>query len=360
MENPARTVAQQILDLGSNIKSLQSDMESILGTGGLSLTEQLSNAVGIRNAIGGSRVSLQDALSQSITQGFIDRGDLQGGSDYLQTLFDWYIQAIPTADNPADFAARALSVLQQKTGIDARIISGDAQTALDLEQTARDLRIEQLNNELDTLRTLKQVSEDIAGTLYDLRTGSLSALASITQAKVAQESFDTILSAALGGDAKAAAKLPGAANAYLTELQSFTASGGNYAGEFLRVTTALESFGATLGSVPDQITSAEKEIKNLQNAPLSSANPDMSGAIATGIDKIGTALDSAATNNDATITDITDGITRILDQWKEEKANLTGQFETVRQAWRDLVDDLENVKNDLARIAGNADFAAQQ
>jgi len=360
LENPARTVAQQILDLGSNIKTLEGDMARILGTGGLSLTEQLSAAVGVRGQIGSARVSLQDQVAQTITQGFIDRGDLRGAADYLKTLEDWLIAAIPTADNPGEFASRATSVLLQRMGIEAQITTGDAQHTLDLEKTARDLRIDQLDTELERLRTLKSVSEEIAGTLQDLRTGSLSALAPQTQATLARDSFDTILRAALGGDAKAASQLSGSANAYLTELQSFTASGGNYAGEFLRVTGALESFGASLTGVDGLITTAQDELKNLQGASNTPPTTDMSGQTLTGLTTIGNALDTASTNNENTITGLSNSITDLIDEWRASKTTLEGQFETVRQSWRDLVDDLDQVKRDLTTLAGNATFTAAQ
>lgn len=361
LENPTKTVAQRFLDLGTEIRNLQTEMESILGTGGLSLTQQLSAAAGVRGSIAGAKGTLQDQVASTITQGFLDRGDKAGAARYLKTLEDWLIAAIPTADDPAAFASRAASLLFQRKNIEASITTDDQQRIIDGERTARELRITTLNDEIDRLRTLEGIAKDINATLYDLRTGSLSALAPQSQVAVAQTSFDSILSAALGGDTTAAGMLSRSAGQYLTELQSFSASGGGYAGEFLRVTGALEQFGMSLASVPTQLSVAENQLTTLQSVKDATVTTaDNSGEILTGLDTIGDALDGALSNRNTQIEDLVAAINAQIEQWTQDRDAAAAQFNAARERWTALDDRLQTVEDKLTSIDNNITLVAAQ
>jgi len=359
LENPTRTVAQRFIDLGTEIGNLDAEMRRILGTGGLSLTDQLSASVNARAGIFGAQSSLQDTRNSTIVQQFLDNGDKQGAVDFLTTMFDWYIAAIPTADNPADFAARATSVLTQRANIQASITTDAAQTELDTTRTARELRISGLETEIENLRTMAGVADDIARTLTDLRTGSLSALSPLDQLAAARTNFESILMGAQGGDVKALQQLTGSASGYLQEAQSFFASGGNYAGTFDSVTNALDAVGVSLADVPTQLSVAQDQLTTLRDTKDASVTTATNtGDILTGLDSIGTALGSALTTKNTTIENLTTAINNQIAAWNTERDALRGEFDTVRDAYRQLVDDLDQVKRDLARIAGDANLAA--
>jgi len=359
LENPARTVAQQFIDLGTEISNLDTEMRRILGTAGMSLTDQLSASVNARAGIFGAQSTLQDTRNSTIVQQFLDSGDKQGAVDFLNTMFDWLVAAIPTADNPADFAARATSVLTQRANIQASITTDAAQTELDNTRTARELRISGLETEIENLRTMAGVADDIARTLTDLRTGSLSALSPIDQLAASRSNFESILMGAQGGDVKALQQLTGSASGYLQEAQSFFASGGNYAGTFDSVTNALDAVGTSLADVPTQLSVAQEQLeteRSTKDAAVTTATN--TGDILTGIGTIETALGSALTTKNTTLENLTTAINNQISAWNTERDSLRGEFDTVRDAYRQLVDDLDQVKRDLARIAGDANLAA--
>ncbi len=359
LENPARTVAQRFIDLGTEMGNLDADLRRILGTAGVSLTDQLSAAVNARAGVFGAEQTIQDTRNSTIVQQFLDSGDKQGAIDFLTTMFDWYIQAIPTADNPADFASRATSVLTQRANIQASITTDSAQTELDRTRTARELRITGLETEIENLRTIAGVADDISRTLLDLRTGSLSALSPLEQLATSRSNFEAVLSAAQGGDVKALQQLTGAGTGLLTEAQSFFASGGDYAGTFDTVTNALDAVGLTLADVPTQLSVAQDQLtalRDTKDASVTTATNTTS--ILTGLTTIDTALGTALTNKDSTIVTLTTAIRDQISAWNTERDALRAEFDTVRDAYRELVDDLETVTGDLSRLAGNANLAA--
>ena len=361
LENPARTVAQRFIDLGTEISNLDTEMSRILGTGGLSLVDQLSAAVNSRAGVFGAQQTLQDTRNSTIVQQFLDSGDKQGAVDFLTTMFDWLVAAIPTADNPAEMASRATAVLTQRSNIQASITTDSAQTEIDRIRTARELRITGLETEIENLRTMAGVADDIARTLTDLRTGSLSALSPIDQLAAARGNFDAILTGAQAGNVKSLQQLTGAATGYLQEAQSFFASGGDYAGTFDSVTNALDAVGMSLADVPTQLSVAQDQLTELRNTKDSSATTATNTTdILIGLGTIETALGTALTNKDSTIATLTTAINAQITAWNGERDALRGEFETVRLAYQELVDDLDQVTRDLARLAGDANLTAAQ
>ena len=361
LENPARTVAQRFIDLGTEISNLDAEMSRILGTGGLSLVDQLSASVNARAGIFGAQQTIQDTRNSTIVQQFLDNGDKQGAVDFLTTMFDWLVAAIPTADNPAEMASRAAAVLTQRSSIQASITTDSAQTEIDRIRTARELRITGLETEIENLRTMAGVADDIARTLTDLRTGSLSALSPIDQLAAARGNFDAILTGAQAGNVKSLQQLTGAATGYLQEAQSFFASGGDYAGTFDSVTNALDAVGMSLADVPTQLSVAQDQLTELRNTKDSSATTATNTTdILIGLGTIETALGTALTNKDSTIATLTTAINAQITAWNGERDALRGEFETVRLAYQELVDDLDQVTRDLARLAGDANLTAAQ
>ena len=359
LENPARTVAQRFIDLGQEIGNLDTEMRRILGTAGVSLTDQLSAAVNSRAGVFGAQLSLQDTRNSTIVQQFLDGGDKQGAVDFLTTMFDYLVAAIPTADNPAEFANRAASVLTQRENIRASITNDAAQTELETTRTARELRISGLETEIENLRTMAGVADDISRTLVDLRTGSLSALSPTDQLAVARTNFDTILAGARGGDLKALQQLTGAGTGLLTEAQSFFASGGDYAGTFDAVTNALDAVGMQLANVPTQFSVAQDQLQVERDTKDSSATTATNTTgILNGLTTIDTALGTALTNKDSTLVTLTTAINAQITAWNTEREALRSAYETARDAYRDLVDDLDTVTRDIARLAGDANLAA--
>ncbi|NUP99538.1 MAG: hypothetical protein HUU35_06755, partial [Armatimonadetes bacterium] len=70
LENPIRTTADQFLELGRSMQDTIDRMGQILGTGALSLLDQLQAAVNTRTAIAGARVGLAGTIQDQQVQGF--------------------------------------------------------------------------------------------------------------------------------------------------------------------------------------------------------------------------------------------------------------------------------------------------
>jgi len=352
LTNPTRTVAQRFADLGNEISGLEQQLASILGTGGLSLTDQLSAAVGARNSIGGARLSVQDQVNSAIVQGFVNRGDRQGAIDFLQTMENWLVSHIPTADNPADFASRASAVLMQRLGLQSELATATAQTELDLTRTAREARMTGLQTEIQNLETMRSVSDDIAKTLQDLRVGSLSALSPVDQLAAAATSFEQILAGARNGDLKALQALTGSGTQYLQEAQSFFASGGDYAGVFGSVTSALDSVGMQLRDVPTQIGIAQDQLTQLQQVRDAAVTTvDLSGDIVEGLQGIDTALGDALTVRNGSIDALVTAIQGQIAELRNAQDEAERQYGLDQERWTALDERLEETNTALSRIA---------
>ncbi|MEB5450151.1 hypothetical protein RXV47_28770, partial [Pseudomonas aeruginosa] len=124
---------------------------------------------------------------------------------------------LQTTTDPAGVAGKITQALTTRYQFEASLI-----------QQADDLRRDSLEKEIDRLEKLVDIADSLRDTIVDLQTGSLSALAPQAQVSVAANSFNSTLNRAQAGDVKALQALPGEATRFLTESQSFNASGGNY------------------------------------------------------------------------------------------------------------------------------------
>ena len=84
-----------------------------------------------------------------------------------------------------------------------------------------------LRDEIATLEQMASIADQLKSTILDLQTGSLSALAPQDQVAAAAAAYGDTLSRARWRREGLQA-LPGAATQFLTEQQSFDASGGSY------------------------------------------------------------------------------------------------------------------------------------
>lgn len=340
LETPAETVADTFIRLGREIVSLNTDMQRILGTVDKTKIEQLSDAVATRNAITGARGSVQDQITAAQLRGFANRNDLAGGVALLQGIEDGLWGQLETTLDPAGVAAKLTNVIAQRYDMEAR-----------LAEQARDTRRDALEDEIDRLEQLQDIARGISDTLLDLRTGSLSALGPRAQLAVSSSDFQSVLKAAQGGDLDALKRLASSGTQYLTEAQSFFASGGEYASTFAQVTSALDAVGLSLGDVPTQLSVAQAQLTSLDTVA------DHTGAMVTDLQTLDTTLGTLATKNETTISGLVFDIRKLIADMVEDRTSLETEFNANRERWTALDGHLRTIDLNIQALRNNSDLA---
>jgi len=337
LENPIRTTADRFLELGQSMQDTIDRMGQILGTGAVSLLDQLQAAVNTRTAIAGARVGLAGTIQDQQVQGFSNRRDFRGGISFLKGIENALFAELQTTTDPAGVAGKITQALTTRYQFEAQLIT-----------EADDLRRTSLEKEINRLESLIDIADRLRDTITDLQTGSLSALAPAAQVSVAATSFGSVLNRAQAGDVKALQALPGEATRFLTESQSFNASGGDYASVFTSVIDSLNSVGVSLADAPTQLSLAQSQLT------ATGTVVDNTGAMVVDLRRLDTALEARSTRESDAITAL---VTAIRDQIAADERTRDGiAIERNLQAnrWSGLATTLESIDTSMNTLANNA------
>lgn len=133
------------------------------------------------------------------------------------------------------------------------------QKQFDLEQKAlqkaHDAQLKALGDELDAANKLRDAIKSVADYAQSLKLGQNSTLSPEARLAEAQRQYQTLVSAAQGGDVEAMSKLAGASDAYLEAAKTYYGSSTNYQDIFDGVQRAMESIGGMSAPDPDSIQS---------------------------------------------------------------------------------------------------------
>ena len=334
LENPIQTTAERFLELGQSMQDTIDRMADILGTGALSLLDQLQARVNTRTAITGARVGIAGQIQDQQIQGFSNRRDFRGGIDFLKGIEAALFAELETTTDPAGVAGQITQAMSTRYQFEASLI-----------QEADDLRRTSLEKEINRLEALIDIADRLRDTIVDLQTGSLSALAPQAQVTVAASSFNSVLGRAQGGDVKALQALPSEATRYLTESQSFNASGGDYASVFSGVIDSLSAVGVSLSDAPTQLGLAQSQLT------ATGTVVDNTGAMVVDLRNLDTALAARSTTE-------TDGINALViairDQIAADEREREGiAIERGLQAnrWSGLATTLESIDTSMSTLA---------
>lgn len=341
LENPIQTTAEKFLALGDTMQGMLDRMAQILGTGSLSLLDQLQAAVSARTGIANARAGVAGSIQGLQIQGFQNRGDLSGGIAFLRNLERAAFAELQTTSDPAGVAGKITNLITQRYQLEAQLITG-----------AGDARRTSLQDEIATLEQMASIADQLKSTILDLKTGSLSALAPQDQVAAASAAYGDTLSRARAGDVKALQALPGMATQFLTEQQSFDASGGSYGATFTGVLADLESVGASLSGVPTQLSLAQAQ---LTETGLVVDNTD---AMAADLQSIDTALTVRSEAQEAGIDALVVAIRAQITGMDGEREALRGQWGREADRWTALGVTLAGIEESIRTLSENATLAA--
>lgn len=341
LENPIRTTADRFLELGRSMQDMIDRMGQILGTGAVSLLDQLQARVNTRTAIAGARVGIAGQIQDLTVQGFSNRRDFRGGINFLKGIENALFAELQTTTDPAGVAGQITQALTTRYQFEASLI-----------QQADDLRRTSLEKEINRLETLIDIADRLRDTIVDLQTGSLSALAPQAQVSVAASSFNSVLSRAQGGDVKALQALPSEATRYLTESQSFNASGGDYASVFTSVIDSLNSVGVSLSDAPTQLGLAQSQLT------ATGTVVDNTGAMVVDLRRLDTAIEARSTRESDAIAALATAIRAQITGMDGEREALRGQWGREADRWAALSLTLEGIDESLSTLAHNATLVA--
>ena len=337
LENPIRTTADRFLELGQSMQDTIDRMGQILGTGAVSLLDQLQARVNTRTAIAGARVGLAGQIQDQQIQGFSNRRDFRGGISFLKGIENALFAELQTTTDPAGVAGQITQALTTRYQFEASLI-----------QEADDLRRTSLEKEINRLETLIDIADRLRDTIVDLQTGSLSALAPQAQVSVAASSFNSVLSRAQGGDVKALQALPSEATRYLTESQSFNASGGDYASVFTSVIDSLNSVGVSLSDAPTQLGLAQSQLT------ATGTVADNTGAMVVDLRKLDTAIEARSTREADAIAALVIAINDQIAAGEREREALAIERGLQANRWSGLATTLESIDASMDTLANNA------
>ena len=341
LENPIQTTADRFLSLGETMQGMLDRMAEILGTGAVSLLDQLQAAVSARTGIANARSGVAGSIQGLQIQGFQNRGDLSGGISFLRNLERAAFAELATTSDPAGVAGKITNLITQRYQLEAQLISG-----------AGDARQTSLRDEIATLEQMANIADQLKSTILDLQTGGLSALAPQEQVAVASAAYGDTLSRARAGDVKALQDLPGMATQFLTEQQSFDASGGSYGATFTGVLADLQSVGASLSGVPTQLSLAQAQ---LTSTGLVVDNTD---AMAADLQSIDTALTVRSEAQEAGIDALVVAIRAQITGMDGEREALRGQWGREADRWAALGTTLAGIEDSIRTLSENATLAA--
>lgn len=337
LENPIRTTAERFLELGQSMQETIDRMGQILGTGAVSLLDQLQARVNTRTAIAGARVGLAGQIQDQQIQGFSNRRDFRGGINFLKGIENALFAELQTTTDPAGVAGQITQALTTRYQFEASLI-----------QQADDLRRDSLEKEIDRLEKLVDIADSLRDTIVDLQTGSLSALAPQAQVSVAANSFNSVLNRAQAGDVKALQALPGEATRFLTESQSFNASGGNYGAIFSNVISALDAVGVSLSDAPTQLGLAQSQLT------ATGTVVDNTGAMVVDLRKLDTALAARSTTETDAIAALVIAIKDQIAADERTREGIAIERGLAANRWSGLATTLESIDTSMSTLANNA------
>lgn len=353
LENPLETVADKFIRLGNEIKSMQEVINAVLGGTELTLTQRLQSAASERSTLIGVRGNIRDEINSAILQGFIDRGDQAGALAFTGSMRNWLTEHL--SENPAEYAARIIELLQREAKIKSDFAKEDAQKAIDdaketsrLEKEARQTRKDSLRDEIARLKDLASVLDDLNSTILELKSGDLSALPPYLQMTAQGENYASMLARAQGGDLKALQKISGAGTQYLTEARSFYGSGGNYGSIFGSVTGDLKGLADGLANVPTQLELAQSQLDDLEaikDAVTDGTTPliDYSSDTVDALGDLGTAIDGLIDEKNTSIDNLVIAINNDIADRVLERT-------TMGPKWTKAMEDVGTMKTKIETI----------
>lgn len=368
LENPLETVADKFLRLGTEIKDLQDVLLEVLGGAPQSLSQQLRSAAGDRSTLIGVRGNIRDEINSALLQGFVDRGDRQGALDFLGSMKAWLTTNL--AQNPSDYAARIIQIIQRESQLKTGWAQEDANTAIQnardtaaLEKEARDTRKQGLQDEIARLKDLQSVLDDISTTIIDLKTGELSALAPSAQLAVRGESYADVLRKAQSGDMKALQSISGAGTQYLTEARSFFGSGGDYSSIFTNVTGDLQGIADGLANVPTQLELAQSQLDDLdkiKDAVIDGSGTlvDYSSDTVQGLDDLGTAIDGLIDEKNTSIDNLVIAINNEINDRVLERTTMGPKWTQAMEDVATMKTKITNIETSIANIENKVNLAS--
>jgi hypothetical protein len=122
LENPIRTTADRFLELGQSMQDTIDRMGQILGTGAVSLLDQLQAAVDRRTAIAGARTGIAGQIQDLTVQGFSNRRDFKGGISFLRGIESALFAELQTTTDPAGVAGKITQALTTRYQFEASLI----------------------------------------------------------------------------------------------------------------------------------------------------------------------------------------------------------------------------------------------
>lgn len=143
-----------------------------------------------------------------------------------------------------------------------------AQKAFDEEQKAlqkiHDEKLQALQDELDAANKLNDAIKSIAEYAAGLALSQNATLSPEARLAEARRQYQTLVSAAQGGDVEAMGKLAGASDAYLEAAKTYYGSSTNYQDIFDGVQKAMTAIGGMSAPDPDSIQSRIDQLREAQ------------------------------------------------------------------------------------------------
>jgi len=353
LENPLETVADKFLRLGTEIKDLQDVLLEVLGGAPQTLSQQLRTAGQDRSQLIGVRGNIRDEINSTILQGFIDRGDQAGALAFTGSMKTWLTEHL--SENPTDYAARIIQIIQREAKIKTDFAKADAQKAIDdakdlakLEKESREERKKGLRDEIARLKDLASVLDDLNSTILELKSGDLSALPPYLQMTAQGENYADVLRRAQGGDLKALQQISKSGTSYLTEARSFYGSGGDYSSIFGTVTGDLKGLADGLANVPTQLELAQSQLDDLdkiKDAVVDGGTTliDYSADTVDALGDLGTAIDGLIDEKNTSIDNLVIAINNDIADRVLERT-------TMGPKWTKAMEDVGTMKTKIETI----------
>ncbi len=293
-----KTLVEEWAEKSDELAELTAGLNDLVGTVDVTnldkLTETLSalsSAVSGIEAIDAQIFSLQTSATS------------QASIDLLKKKEEELFKQLATSIDPEAVSAEWASV------VTARI-----QMQANLESELNQIKIDSLNEQIDSANALIDIIKSMDLYLADLKSGSLSALNYADQLAVSQASYQSILDKAMTGDLEAAGQLQGVGTSYLQEAQAYYGGAtSQYANIFAQVTSDLEAFSQQAVTDTDLL---QTQIDILEAAE--EARADTSG------------------QEIAALTDIREALV-------EREAVLASQAEKDKKAVEDQINELKNI-----------------
>jgi len=190
-----------------------------------------------------------------------------------------------TADDPVAVAERLTGVITQRLGEEARLRD-------DLHRST----IDDLEEQLDAARSLRDAVAAIPQFTSELRLGASSPLSAQQQVAEAERLFNSTIVRARGGDRTAVDSLQRNAQLFIDEALAAFGSGPQGARIFGDVTAALEEFASQIGPTIDpQIAALEAQVSAAESTA------DNTGEALTLLQSIDAALGGRYTSSSASV-----------------------------------------------------------